>query len=96
MGVLINGALPFGDYLDAPDSRKLPGLNALRLARALFRILHGHLEEYLDLQKCPKYWTLYCLCSLFLDIGPLFWALLEVQVAATFCIVVNAEASSTA
>ena len=30
--------------------------------------------------KWPKSWTLYCLYSLFLDIGLLFWALLEVQV----------------
>ena len=30
--------------------------------------------------KWPKSWTLYCLYSLFWDIGPLFWALLEVQV----------------
>ena len=28
----------------------------------------------------PKSWALYCLYSLFWDIGPLFWALLEVQV----------------
>ena len=27
-----------------------------------------------------KIWTLYCLYPLFWDIGPLFWALLEVQV----------------
>ena len=35
---------------------------------------------YLDLQNGQKSWTLYCLHSLFWDIGPLFWALLEVQV----------------
>ena len=29
--------------------------------------------------KWPKSWTLYCLYSLLRDIGPLFWALLEVQ-----------------
>ena len=29
--------------------------------------------------KCPKEWTLDCLYSLFWDLGPLFWALLEVQ-----------------
>ena len=35
--------------------------------------------------KWPKYWTLYCLYCLFWDIGPLFWALLEVQVYIHCC-----------
>ena len=34
--------------------------------------------------KWPKSWTLYCLYSLFWDIGPLFWALLEVQVGVVY------------
>ena len=29
--------------------------------------------------KWPKQWTLYCLYSLLWDVGPLFWALMEVQ-----------------
>ena len=39
-----------------------------------------HKQPYLDLQKCQNLLTLYCLYSLFWDIGPVFWALLEVQV----------------
>ena len=39
--------------------------------------------------KWPKEWTLYCLYSLFWDIGPLFRALLEVQVGGRLILGVN-------
>ena len=54
----------------------LPGPLGLPEVSTAAPMIYG----YLDLQKSPKERTLYCLYSLFWDIGPLFWALLEVQV----------------